>query len=229
MVAGLDVMATQLDSAVNAAQRIGELLGVISFAASGALLAVRKNLDIFGMAVLACGTALGGGVIRDLLIGRTPPAAFTDLTYLCASLLTALVIFFKHPSRRLTRGPLEVFDAIGLGLFCVTGTAVAYAQGVGAPTAALLGMVTAIGGGVIRDVLGGEVPRVLRPDQELYAVPALFGAAATATLLHFDAYWAWTGLLAACLAIGFRLLARRYGWRAPQARRDTGRLDRSPD
>ncbi|TQM28936.1 trimeric intracellular cation channel family protein [Nocardia bhagyanarayanae] len=228
MVAGLDVMATQLDSAVNAAQRIGELLGVVSFAASGALLAVRKNLDVFGMAVLACSTALGGGVIRDLLIGRTPPAAFTDLTYLCASLLTALVIFFKHPSHRLT-GPLEVFDAVGLGLFCVTGTAVAYAQGVGAPTAALLGMVTAIGGGVIRDVLGGEVPRVLRPDQDLYAVPALFGAAATATLLHFDAYWAWTGLLAAILAIAFRLLARHYGWHAPQARRNTGRLDPTPD
>ncbi|MCP2291788.1 trimeric intracellular cation channel family protein [Nocardia amikacinitolerans] len=228
MVAGLDVMATQLDSAVNAAQRIGELLGVVSFAASGALLAVRKNMDVFGMAVLACSTALGGGVIRDLLIGRTPPAAFTDLTYLCASLLTALVIIFKHPSHRLT-GPLEIFDAIGLGLFCVTGTAVAYAQGVGAPTAALLGMVTAIGGGVIRDVLGGEVPRVLRPDQELYAVPALLGAAATATLLHFDAYWAWTGLLAAFLAIAFRLLARRYGWHAPQALRNTGRLDPSPE
>ncbi|MCP2295803.1 putative membrane protein YeiH [Nocardia amikacinitolerans] len=228
MVAGLDVMATQLDSAVNAAQRIGELLGVVSFAASGALLAVRKNMDVFGMAVLACSTALGGGVIRDLLIGRTPPAAFTDLTYLCASLLTALVIFFKHPSHRLT-GPLEIFDAIGLGLFCVTGTAVAYTHGVGAPTAALLGMVTAIGGGVIRDVLGGEVPRVLRPDQELYAVPALLGAAATATLLHFDAYWAWTGLLAAFLAIAFRLLARRYGWHAPQALRNTGRLDPSPE
>ncbi|MEV0295845.1 trimeric intracellular cation channel family protein [Nocardia sp. NPDC050710] len=218
MSAGLDIMATQLDSAADAAQRIGELLGVIAFATSGALLAVRKNLDIFGMAVLACSTALGGGVIRDLLIGRTPPSAFTDLTYLTASLLAALVIFFRHPSHRLTRGALEITDAVGLGLFCVTGTVVAYRYGTGAPTAALLGMVTAIGGGVIRDVLGGQVPSVLRPDQELYAVPALFGAAATATLLHFGYYRAWSGLLAAALAIAFRLLARRYQWRAPQAR-----------
>ncbi|MFQ6397818.1 trimeric intracellular cation channel family protein [Nocardia sp. KC 131] len=214
----LDIMATQLDSAVNAAQRIGELLGVIAFATSGALLAVRKNLDIFGMAVLACSTALGGGVIRDLLVGRTPPAAFTDLTYLSASLLITLVIFFRHPTSRLTRGPLEVADAIGLGLFCVTGTVVAYSHGTGAPTAALLGMVTAIGGGVIRDVLSGQVPSVLRPDQELYAVPALFGAATTAALLHFGAYRAWTGFLAALVAIAVRLLARRFQWRAPLAR-----------
>ncbi|RBO86918.1 trimeric intracellular cation channel family protein [Nocardia puris] len=216
----------QWQSAVDFAQRGGELLGVVSFAASGALLAVRKNLDIFGMAVLACGCALGGGVIRDLLIGRTPPAAFTDLTYLCAAALTAFAIFFRHPSHRLTRSGLEIFDAIGLGLFCVTGTAIAYAHGTGAPTAALLGMVTAIGGGVIRDVLAGEVPAVLRPDQELYAVPALFGAAATATLLHFGAYRAWSGLLAAAGAITFRLLARRYNWRAPQPRH---RPDPQPD
>lgn len=218
MSAGLDVMAMQLDSAVTAAQRIGELLGVIAFATSGALLAVRKNLDIFGMAVLACSTALGGGVIRDLLIGRTPPAAFTDLTFLCASLLTTLVIFFRHPTSKLTRGPLEIADTVGLGLFCVTGTVVAYSQGIGAPSAALLGMVTAIGGGVIRDVLSGQVPSVLRPDQELYAVPALFGSITTAMLLHFGAYRAWTGFLAALVAIVVRLLARRFQWRAPQAR-----------
>ncbi|MGW0248092.1 trimeric intracellular cation channel family protein [Nocardia goodfellowii] len=222
MSAVADLMLGQLHSAVQAAQRSGELLGVIAFATSGALLAVRKNLDIFGMAVLACSTALGGGVIRDLLVGRTPPAAFTDLTYLTAALLVTLVIFFRHPSARLTRGPLEIADAIGLGLFCVTGTVVAYTHGVGAPSAALLGMVTAIGGGVIRDLLGGQVPSVLRPDQDLYAVPALFGAATTAVLLHFGVYQAWTGFLAASLAIAFRLLARRFQWRAPQARYPTG-------
>ncbi len=220
-MAGIDIMATQLDSAVNAAQRIGELLGVLSFATSGALLAVRRDFDIFGMAVLACATALGGGIIRDLLIGRTPPAAFTDLTYLCVSLLAALIVFLRHPPARLIRGPLEIFDAIGLGLFCVTGTVVAYAYGTGAPTAALLGMVTAIGGGVIRDVLAGQTPSVLRPDQELYAVPALIGAATTATLLYYGEYRAWTGGLAALAAIVLRLLARKYHWRAPQALRKT--------
>ncbi|MEU8897913.1 trimeric intracellular cation channel family protein [Nocardia sp. NPDC048505] len=218
MGAGLELVAGQFDDAVTAAHHAGELLGVVAFATSGALLAVRKNLDIFGMAVLACSTALGGGVIRDLLVGRTPPAAFTDLTYLTAALLVTLVVFFRHPSARLTRGPLEIADAIGLGLFCVTGTVVAYTAGAGAPSAALLGMVTAIGGGVIRDLLGGQVPSVLRPDQDLYAVPALLGATATAILLHFGLYQAWTGFLAALLAIAFRLLARRFQWRAPLAR-----------
>lgn len=209
---------TELDSAVNAVHRAGETLGVIAFAASGALVAVRKRLDLFGMVVLACATALGGGIVRDLLIGRTPPAAFTNLTYLSASIVTALILYFIAPSRRLTKGALEISDAIGLGLFCVTGTVIAASAGVGTPTAALLGMTTAIGGGVIRDVLSGEVPLVLRPDQDLYAVPALFGAAATAALLHFDAYRAWSGLLAAAGAVGFRLLARRYQWHAPLAR-----------
>ncbi len=209
---------SELDSAVTMVHRGGELLGVISFAASGALVAVRKRLDMFGMAVLAAATALGGGIVRDLLIGRTPPAAFTDLTFLTASLVTALVLFFIAPSPRLTKGPLEIADAIGLGLFCVTGTVIADSAGLGAPTAALLGMTTAIGGGVLRDVLSGEVPSVLRPDQDLYAIPALFGAATTATLLHFDLYHAWTGLLAATGAIGFRLLARHFQWQAPLAR-----------
>ncbi|RJO78783.1 trimeric intracellular cation channel family protein [Nocardia panacis] len=218
-MAAVQILATQLDSAVNVAQRAGELFGVLSFATSGALLAVRKNLDIFGMAVLACATALGGGVIRDLLIGRTPPAAFTDLTFLCVSLAATLIVFLRHPPARLVRGPLEVFDAIGLGLFCVTGTVVAYHWGTGAATAALLGMVTGIGGGVIRDLLAGLTPSVLRPDQELYAVPALIGSAVTAVLLHYGLYQAWTGALAAASAIVLRLLARRFGWRAPQALR----------
>ncbi|MFC4377224.1 trimeric intracellular cation channel family protein [Nocardia halotolerans] len=211
-------MAAEWDSAVNMVHRGGEMLGVISFAASGALVAARKRLDLFGMAVLGCATALGGGIVRDLLIGRTPPAAFTNLTYLTASLITALILFFIAPSPRLTKGPLEVADAIGLGLFCVTGTVIADAAGLGAPTAALLGMTTAIGGGVLRDVLSGEVPLVLRPDQDLYAIPALFGATTTAVLLHLDLYQAWTGLLAAAGAVGFRLLSRRYRWHAPLAR-----------
>ncbi|WP_052313602.1 trimeric intracellular cation channel family protein [Nocardia thailandica] len=211
-------LAAELDTAATAVHRIGELAGVVAFAASGALVAIRKRFDVFGMVVIAAATALGGGILRDLLVGRTPPAAFTDLTYLCAAVLTALVLFFVAPPRRLVNGPMEVADAIGLGLFSVTGTVIAYSANAGAPTAALLGMTTAIGGGVIRDVLSGEVPSVLRPDQDLYAVPALCGATATALLLHFGLYYAWTGLLAALGAITFRLLAHRYQWHAPLAR-----------
>ncbi|WP_040686427.1 trimeric intracellular cation channel family protein [Nocardia vinacea] len=206
------------DSAVNTAQHVGELSGVFAFATSGALLAVRRGFDVFGIVVLACSTALGGGVIRDLVIGRTPPSSFVDLSYLWTALLAAAVIFFWHPSPRVTGGPLGVADAFGLGLFCVTGTVIAYNHGLGAPSATLLGLVTAIGGGVIRDLLGGQTPSVLIPEQ-IYAVPALFGATATATLLHFDAYNPITGACAALGAIAFRLLAMRYDWHAPQARR----------
>ncbi|MFI9506078.1 trimeric intracellular cation channel family protein [Nocardia sp. NPDC052566] len=213
-----DIVATQLSTAVNALQHAGELVAVFAFAASGALLAVRRDFDIFGIVVLAVSTALGGGVIRDLIIGRTPPLAFTDLSYLWTSLLAAVIIFFRHPPRRLTRGPLEVADAVGLGLFCVTGTVAAYSHGLAAPSAALLGLVTAIGGGVIRDLLGGQTPSVLRPDQ-IYAVPALVGAAITAALLHYGYYRGWTGGLAALGAIALRLLALRFNWHAPQARR----------
>lgn len=212
------VWAAQFGSAVDAVQHVGELFGVFAFASSGALLAVRRDFDIFGIVVLACSTALGGGIIRDLVIGRTPAAAFVDLSYLWTAVLAAVIIFFWHPPRRLTRGPLEVADAFGLGLFCVTGTVIAYSRGLGAPSAALLGLVTAIGGGVIRDLLGGQTPNVLRPDQ-IYALPALAGAIATAALLHFGVYQAWTGALAASGAIAFRLLALRFGWHAPQARR----------
>lgn len=211
-------MAGQFDSAVDTAQRVLEIVGVLAFATSGALAAVRREFDIFGIVVLACATALGGGIIRDLLIGRTPPAAFTDLTFLWATLVAAVVIFLRHPPGRFTRGPLDIADAVGLGMFCVTGTVIAYAHGLGAPSAALLGLTTAIGGGVIRDLLAGQTPSVLRPDQ-IYAVPALLGATATALLLHYGAYRAWTGALAALGATAFRLLALRYGWHAPQARR----------
>ncbi|MFW0788971.1 trimeric intracellular cation channel family protein [Gordonia sp. CPCC 205333] len=210
------VIAADLESAATWVQHYGELIGTVAFAASGALAAVRRNLDIVGIVVLASATALGGGIMRDVLIGHTPPTAFTDLIFLIAATAMALVIFVKHPGNRLTRWPLLLTDAVGLGLFCVTGTVVAYDAGLGAPTSALLGVTTGIGGGVIRDVLSGQVPGVLRPDESLYAIPATLGAIVTAVLLHLGVYNAWAGLLCAALIIAFRLLALRYGWNGPR-------------
>ncbi len=207
---------TDLDAAATTIHHIGEIVGTVTFAASGALLAVKRNLDIVGIVVLATATALGGGIIRDLMIGHTPPTAFTNLTYLIAATITGFVVFVRRPTRSITKWSMEFTDAIGLGLFCVTGTVVAYSAGLGAPSAALMGVTTAIGGGVIRDVLSGQVPAVLRPDQSLYAIPAVAGAALTATLLYADVYRAWVGLICAALTIVFRLLAIRYGWRGPQ-------------
>lgn len=206
-----------LGHAVDAAQKVGNMLGVFAFGLSGALLAVRRNFDVVGIAVLAICTATGGGIMRDLIIGASPPSAFVHLSYGVTAVLAAAVIFFWHPPRRIVRTPLLVADAIGLGIFCVTGTVTAFQVGLSAPSSAALGVVTAVGGGVVRDVLAGVTPSVLS-DGELYAVPALLGSVVTAALLYYGQYTFWTGGLAGAGAVGLRLLALWRHWRAPTAR-----------
>lgn len=193
-----------------------DIAGIFVFAISGALLAVRKNLDVFGMAVLAEATALGGGIIRDLMIGAVPPAAFTDLGYFVTPLVSTVLVFFLHPEVERINRAVMVLDAAGLGLFCVAGTTKAHAYGLGVTYSAVLGLATAVGGGVLRDVLAQEVPSLLRWDRDLYAVPALVGAAIVALLIHFHAFSAAGGICAAIAAFVLRLLAMRYGWRAPR-------------
>ncbi|MFI9305828.1 trimeric intracellular cation channel family protein [Streptomyces triculaminicus] len=194
-----------------------DLAGIFVFAISGALLAVRKNFDVFGMAVLAEVTALGGGLLRDLIIGAVPPAAFTDLGYFLTPLVATVIVFFLHPEvERITKA-VNVFDAAGLGLFCVAGTVKAYGHGLGLTFAATLGLATAVGGGVLRDILAHEVPSLLRWDRDLYAVPAMVGATMAALLLRYDALNVSTSMLSAATAFVLRLLAMRYNWRAPRA------------
>ncbi|RLU96752.1 hypothetical protein CTZ27_17270 [Streptomyces griseocarneus] len=194
-----------------------DIAGIFVFAISGALLAVRKNFDVFGMAVLAEVTALGGGLFRDLIIGAVPPAAFTDLGYFLTPLVATVLVFFLHPEvERITKA-VGVFDAAGLGLFCVTGTMKAYAHGLGLTSSATLGLATAVGGGVLRDILAHEVPSLLRWDRDLYAVPAMVGAAMAALLIRFDALSAQTAGLPVLTAFVLRLLAMRFHWRAPRA------------
>ncbi|MFJ2650504.1 trimeric intracellular cation channel family protein [Streptomyces sp. NPDC087420] len=196
-----------------------DLAGIFVFAISGALLAVRKNFDVFGMAVLAEITALGGGLLRDLVIGAVPPAAFTDLGYFSTPLVATALVFFLHPQVERIQGAVNVFDAAGLGLFCVTGTTKAYDHGLGLTASAALGLATAVGGGVLRDVLANEVPSLLRWDRDLYAVPAIVGAAVVALCIRFDALNGVTSGLAAVTAFVLRLLAMRFHWRAPRALR----------
>ncbi|MCI3933211.1 MULTISPECIES: trimeric intracellular cation channel family protein [unclassified Streptomyces] len=194
-----------------------DIAGIFVFAISGALLAVRKNFDVFGIAVLAEVTALGGGLFRDLVIGAVPPAAFTDLGYFLTPLLAALLVFFLHPEVERTQLAVNVFDAAGLGLFCVTGTAKAYDYGLGLTASAALGLATAVGGGVLRDIVANEVPSLVRWDRDLYAVPAIVGAAIVALCLRYDALNGFTTGLAIVTAFVLRLLAMRYHWRAPRA------------
>ncbi|MBD0839949.1 trimeric intracellular cation channel family protein [Streptomyces sp. TRM68416] len=202
-----------------------DLIGIFVFAISGALLAVRKNFDIFGIAVLAEVTALGGGLFRDLMIGAVPPAAFTDLGYFITPMFAALLVVFLHPQVERIQVGVNVFDAAGLGLFCVAGTTKAYDYGLGLTASAALGLATAVGGGVLRDVLANEVPSLLRWDRDLYAVPAIVGAAMVALCIRFDLLNPVTSALAAVTAFVLRLLAMKFHWRAPRAwnRRSTVR------
>ncbi|MFJ8311183.1 MULTISPECIES: trimeric intracellular cation channel family protein [unclassified Streptomyces] len=194
-----------------------DLVGIFVFAISGALLAVRKNFDVFGIAVLAEVTALGGGLFRDLIIGAVPPAAFSDLGYFVCPLLAAVVVFFLHPEVERTQTAVNVFDAAGLGLFCVTGTTKAYDYGLGLTSSAVLGLATAVGGGVLRDVLANEVPSLLRWDRDLYAVPAIVGATMVVLFIRFDVLNAGTSGVAVVTAFLLRIAALRYHWRAPRA------------
>ncbi|MFF5372904.1 trimeric intracellular cation channel family protein [Streptomyces sp. NPDC013187] len=207
-----------------------DLIGIFVFAISGALLAVRKNFDVFGMAVLAEVTALGGGLFRDLVIGAVPPAAFTDLGYFLTPLLATLLVFFLHPQVERIQIAVNVFDAAGLGLFCVAGTIKAYEYGLGLTASAGLGLTTAVGGGVLRDVLANEVPSLLRWDRDLYAVPAIVGSALAALCIRYDALNPFTSSLAVITAFVLRLLAMRYHWRAPRAwhRRSTVSEEEQP-
>ncbi|MFC9508714.1 trimeric intracellular cation channel family protein [Streptomyces sp. NPDC057002] len=207
-----------------------ELIGIFVFAISGALLAVRKNFDVFGIAVLAEVTALGGGLFRDLVIGAVPPAAFTDLGYFLTPLLATLLVFFLHPHVERIQVAVNVFDAAGLGLFCVAGTTKAYEYGLGLTASACLGLATAVGGGVLRDVLANEVPSLLRWDRDLYAVPAIVGATMVVLCIRYDVLSPLTSALAVITAFVLRLLAMRYHWRAPRAwhRRSTVSEEEQP-
>lgn len=211
-----DVVGTA--AVTSAAQHAADLIGTFAFALSGALLAVHKGYDIVGIPVLACATAFGGGVIRDLIIAKGTPIAFVDQRYLWTSLLAAALVFLIEPPRALIGRPLDVADGVGLALFCVTGTSTAFHNGLGAVPSALLGVVTAVGGGVIRDLLARDRPSVLHPGKEIYAVPALFGASVTAVLLHFGWNTGAGDVLAVLGALAIRLLALRYHWHAPTAR-----------
>ena len=196
-----------------------DLIGTFVFALSGAVAGVRQRLDIFGVLVLSFAAASAGGIMRDLLIGSVPPVAIRDWRYLAASVLAGLLVFIWFPrSRRLPRARnlVLIFDAAGLGLFAVAGTQKALGYGLNPVTAALLGMLTGIGGGMLRDVLVSEIPNVLRAD--LYAVAALAGAVVVVAGHLVSAEPTGAAILGAALCFCLRLIAIRRGWQLPVAR-----------
>lgn len=191
-----------------------DLGGTFAFALNGALTAVHAaKLDIVGVITLGMVTALGGGILRDILIDDLPPATFRDGRYLMVAAGGGLVAFLL--GRRLDRlaGLITVFDAAGLSLFAVTGAAKALDFGVGAGQAVILGAVTAVGGGTLRDVMLGQIPTVLR--SELYAIPALVGASVTVVTAVTGTSGLPADLGAAVACFGIRMLGVRYQLNAP--------------
>jgi len=193
-----------------------DLTGTFAFALNGAMTALRAaRLDLVGVVTLGMITALGGGVVRDVLIGSVPPATFRDWRYLAVAAVGGLLAFALGQRLERLAGPIILLDAVGLSLFAVTGASKALEFGLGVGQAVILGAVTAVGGGTLRDVLVAQVPTVLRSG--LYAVPALVGAAITVATTRAGVYGvaAAFGAAAACFVI--RMVGVRYGLNAPRA------------
>jgi uncharacterized membrane protein YeiH len=200
---------------VNTFLVVFDLAGTFVFALSGAVAAVKHRLDVFGVLVLCFAAGNSGGIARDVMIGAVPPVAINEWRYVAVSILAGLTVFFGYPLINRMSSPVLLFDAAGLGLFCVAGADKALAFHVGPIAATLLGMLTGIGGGMVRDLLVTEVPTVLRT--ELYAVAALLGAAFTVGGQRLGLPLHVAAPIGALLCITLRVLALRYGWHLPVA------------
>lgn len=193
-----------------------QLLGVGVFAVSGALAAVRARLDVFGVVVLGMATALGGGVIRDVLLGVHPPVALRSWPYLAMSAAASLVVFRFHPRVARVRRAMLLADAVGLGLFVTSGTQTALSLGVPRYDACLIGMTAGVGGGVIRDLLLREIPLVLR--REIYALAALAGGILVAVADWVRLPPGPVTVVASAAVVLIRVLALWRRWNAPVPR-----------
>jgi len=195
-----------------------DLAGTFAFAISGATAARRCNLDLFGILAIAFITACGGGIARDLCIGAIPPAGLSDWRYLFTAIVAALLTIVAYPWVERLTYPVRLFDAMGLGLFAVYGAHKALQFGHNAEVAILLGMITAVGGGMARDVLLARVSVVLQ--KEIYALAAFAGAA----LAVIGEYYRWPAMWATWLPIlfcfGLRFLSLRYHWNLPRFGRE---------
>lgn len=204
---------------------IAEIIGTIAFAVSGAMVAVDKGLDLFGVIFLGVTTALGGGTIRDILIGKIPPSMFYNYYYVLIAFITALIVFIVASflkriyveNRKKIEQILNLFDAVGLGVFAVIGTQTGMAAGYDDNPffCIFLGMTTGVGGGMLRDVLAKQMPYVFV--KHIYALAAIGGAFSYYVLV------VWCGLditisafISMFLIITIRILASHYRWNLPR-------------
>ena len=199
-----------------------EIIGTIAFAVSGAMTGLQKNMDIFGVSILGLTTAVGGGVLRDLILGCTPPATFQDPIYAMLSLAVSIILFLQRIRRLLMRNPeqfnriLLLMDSLGLGAFTTVGIQIAY-DSIEAPGAFLLifvGVVTGVGGGVLRDLMAGNTPYIFV--KHVYACASLAGAVLGVLLWHPAGSVA-AMLSGTLLILLIRGLSAHYRWNLPKA------------
>ena len=191
------------------------LMGTFAFGLSGGILAVRKQMDLFGVLVLSVATGLGGGILRDIILGHIPPATLSDWRYLAAAGLAGFLVFVWY-DRVVHHGRfITAFDAVGLSIFTVTGTTLALSAGLSPAPAVLLGMLTGVGGGVLRDVLAAEVPLIFR--SEIYAVASMFGAIIIIVASQTGLSGFIPEAIAALATFTLRMVSVRRGWRIPIA------------
>jgi uncharacterized membrane protein YeiH len=208
-------MVINEDILISALPVVFDLSGTFVFALSGAAAGVKNRLDIFGVLVLSFAAGNLGGIARDLMIGAVPPAAIRDWRYIAVSILAGLITFYWYRMINKLNSPVLVFDAAGLALFAVAGASKALAFHAGPAAATLLGMLTGIGGGMVRDVLVSEIPTVLRT--ELYAVAALVGAALVVVGDMLNVPSSAATVTGAVLCFGLRFAGMRRGWQLPVA------------
>lgn len=201
-----------------------EIIGTIAFASSGAMVAIKKELDLLGVIVLGVLTAVGGGMMRDILLGNLPPALFIHSIYAVVAFVTVLILFFLlYFHTRLLEGSsmetyekiMNVFDAIGLGAFTVTGIDTAVAAGYGKYSffVIVLGVLTGVGGGVLRDILAGQTPYILK--KHFYACASIAGAVLYVILLPRIPEGV-AMVISGCLVVAIRLLAAHFRWNLPK-------------
>ncbi|MGH7058498.1 MAG: trimeric intracellular cation channel family protein, partial [Acetobacteraceae bacterium] len=203
--ASLQVLMASMDGA-----------GTFVFALSGAVVGVQKRFDIFGVLFLAWVVGVVGGITRDVLIGAVPPATIANWHDFAIAIGGGLVVFFAYTEEQSLSRPVLVLDALGLSLFAVTGAEKAISYGINPVMAAVLGMISGIGGGMTRDVLANQVPFVLRED--LYAIAALAAGAIVCVGHELGLSPLAPMLLGAAVCILLRMMAIFFGWRAPVAR-----------
>lgn len=203
-----------------------EVIGTISFASSGAMVAIKKQLDLLGVIVLGVTTAVGGGMLRDIIIGNVPPNLFRNPIYVLMAFMTVMILFtivrlnqqiLDSRSIETYEKVMNIFDAVGLGAFTVTGIDTALLAGYGDYKFLIvfLGVITGVGGGILRDIMAGQTPYILR--KHVYASASIVGALLYVFLLHIRILQDFAIITSALSVVLIRLLATRYCWNLPTA------------